>query len=50
MVFFLTHVFADEQYTARVGYEKSLPDEISFPVGALLDVMHKLLDGWWVVK
>ena len=25
-------------------------DEVSFPEGAMVDVLHKLMDGWWVIK
>ena len=31
-------------------YEAEEDDEISFPKGAVIDVMQKRLDGWWFVR
>ena len=31
-------------------YEGEEDDEISFPEGAVVDVLQKRLDGWWLVK
>lgn len=31
-------------------YEAEEEDEISFPKGAIVDVLQKRLDGWWFVK
>ena len=31
-------------------YEAEEEDEISFPKGAVVDVLQKRLDGWWFVK
>ena len=31
-------------------YEADEDDEISFPEGAVVDVMQKRLSGWWLVK
>ena len=31
------------------GYQEN-EDEISFPEGAVIDVMQKRLDGWWLVR
>ena len=31
-------------------YEGEEEDEISFPEGAVVDVLQKRLDGWWVVR
>ena len=31
-------------------YEAVEDDEISFPEGAVVDVMQKRLDGWWLVR
>ena len=31
-------------------YEGEEDDEISFPEGAVVDVLQKRLDGWWLVR
>ena len=31
-------------------YEAVEEDEISFPEGAVVDVIQKRFDGWWVVR
>lgn len=31
-------------------YKAEQEDEISLEVGETIEVIHKLLDGWWVVR
>lgn len=38
-----------EQYLAVEDYSALLPDEVTMQRGAIVNVMHKLLDGWWIV-
>ena len=39
-----------EKYHAVDDYEAEEEDEISFPEGAVVDVLQKRLDGWWLVQ
>ena len=46
-----THALTDiEKYYSVDDYEAEEEDEISFPKGAIVDVLQKRLDGWWFVK
>ena len=39
-----------QKYHSVCDYEAEEDDEISFPEGAVIDVMQKRLDGWWIVE
>ena len=39
-----------EKYYSVDNYKAEEEDEISFPKGAVVDVLQKRLDGWWFVK
>ncbi|KAK2169762.1 hypothetical protein LSH36_7g12059 [Paralvinella palmiformis] len=39
-----------EQYLAVENYNAMLQDEVTMKKGAIVNVMHKLLDGWWIVQ
>ncbi|CAH1802365.1 unnamed protein product [Owenia fusiformis] len=39
-----------DQMIATKAYEAKFEDEVSFNKGTLMEVMHKLLDGWWIVN
>lgn len=39
-----------ELYVVRKGYAAAQGDEITLKEGETLEVIHKLLDGWWVVR
>ncbi|XP_029803579.1 neutrophil cytosol factor 1 [Suricata suricatta] len=39
-----------EPYVAIRAYTAELEDEVSLQEGEAIDVIHKLLDGWWVVR
>ena len=39
-----------EKYYSVDDYEGEEDDEISFPEGAVVDVLQKRLDGWWLVR
>ncbi|XP_006811055.2 neutrophil cytosol factor 1-like, partial [Neolamprologus brichardi] len=39
----------DEHVTIQ-AYKAEQDDEISLEVGETVEVIHKLLDGWWVVR
>ena len=45
----LTHTDIEKYYSVD-DYEAEEEDEISFPKGAIVDVLQKRLDGWWFVK
>ncbi len=46
-----SHISTDiEKYYSVDDYEAEEEDEISFPKGAIVDVLQKRLDGWWFVK
>ena len=46
-----THTLTDiEKYYSVDDYEAEEEDEISFPKGAVVDVLQKRLDGWWFIK
>ena len=40
--------FTGECYKATCAYEATSNDEISFPVGAKLEILQKNLEGWWL--
>jgi len=35
-------------YKATCAYEATSSDEMSFPFGAILEVLQKNLEGWWL--
>lgn len=37
-------------YKTTKAYKAVVEDEISLEVGETVEVIHKLLDGWWVVR
>jgi len=37
-------------YRAKCNYEATSEDEVSFPHGALVQVIQKKLDGWWLIR
>ncbi|ELU03851.1 hypothetical protein CAPTEDRAFT_131607, partial [Capitella teleta] len=39
-----------EKFEAISTYKKTLEDEVGFAVGAVVEVMHKMMDGWWVIS
>lgn len=39
-----------ELHVVRKGYTAAQEDEISLKEGETIEVIHKLLDGWWVVR
>ena len=39
-----------ENYITLKAYDAELDDEISFPENVIVTVIHKHLDGWWVVS
>uniref|UniRef100_A0A7N8XP97 Neutrophil cytosolic factor 1 n=1 Tax=Mastacembelus armatus TaxID=205130 RepID=A0A7N8XP97_9TELE len=41
---------AGEMYITIRAYMAEQEDEISLEMGETIDVIHKLLDGWWVVR
>ncbi|KAG7260339.1 hypothetical protein CRUP_038107 [Coryphaenoides rupestris] len=41
---------AREQYVTTTAYQAEQEDEVSLEVGEEVAVIHKLLDGWWVVR
>ena len=49
---FILNINVGSKYITTNSYEASpdAKDEISFPQGATIDVLHKLMDGWWVIK
>lgn len=43
-------VSAGELYITTKGYNAVEDDELTLVVGETIEVIHKLLDGWWVVR
>lgn len=41
---------AGELHVAIKAYKAEQEDEISLELGETIEVIHKLLDGWWVVR
>ena len=39
-----------EPYITIKAYTAVLEDEISLEEGEAIEVIHKLLDGWWVIR
>ncbi|XP_019646710.1 PREDICTED: uncharacterized protein LOC109487168 isoform X3 [Branchiostoma belcheri] len=39
-----------EDFLTTEKYEPQIDDEIGFDKGVIVHVIHKLLDGWWIVK
>lgn len=39
-----------ELYKTTKAYKAVEEDEITLEVGETIEVIHKLLDGWWVVR
>ena len=39
-----------ELYITATAYSAEQEDELSLEVGEEVEVIHKLLDGWWVVR
>ncbi|KAJ1184791.1 hypothetical protein NDU88_001593 [Pleurodeles waltl] len=42
--------YEGEPYIATKGYTADQDDEMTLKEGETVDVIHKLLDGWWVVR
>ncbi|XP_077168135.1 neutrophil cytosol factor 1 [Paroedura picta] len=42
--------YAGELHVVRKGYTAAQEDEITLKEGETIEVIHKLLDGWWVVR
>ncbi|CAK6980324.1 neutrophil cytosol factor 1 [Scomber scombrus] len=42
--------YEGELYTTCTAYKAEQSDEISLEPGQTIEVIHKLLDGWWVVR
>lgn len=42
--------YEGELYVTINAYEAEQDDEISLEIGETIEVIHKLLDGWWVVR
>ncbi|XP_066236055.1 neutrophil cytosol factor 1 isoform X1 [Saccopteryx leptura] len=42
--------YAGEPYVTIKAYTSILEDEISLKEGETIEVIHKLLDGWWVIR
>ncbi|KAM4796661.1 neutrophil cytosol factor 1 [Rhinophrynus dorsalis] len=42
--------YEGELHTATKAYSGDLEDELSLNEGESVEVIHKLLDGWWVVR
>lgn len=43
-------VTAGDEHVTIQAYKAEQDDEISLEVGETVEVIHKLLDGWWVVR
>lgn len=43
-------VTTGEEHVTIQAYKAEQEDEISLEVGETVEVIHKLLDGWWVVR
>lgn len=39
-----------ELYRTTKGYKAVEEDELTLEAGEMIEVIHKLLDGWWVVR
>lgn len=39
-----------EPYVTIKAYTAVLEDEMSLEEGETIEVIHKLLDGWWVIR
>lgn len=39
-----------EPYVTIKAYIAVLEDEVSLEEGETIEVIHKLLDGWWVIR
>ena len=46
----LCDVSAGELHVTCHAYKAEQDDEISLDLGETVEVIHKLLDGWWVVR
>lgn len=44
------HYAPGEPYVAIKAYTALLEDEVSLQEGETVEVIHKLLDGWWVIR
>ncbi|KAI7813520.1 neutrophil cytosol factor 1 [Triplophysa rosa] len=42
--------YAGELYKTTRGYKAVEEDELTLEAGETIEVIHKLLDGWWVVR
>ncbi|XP_012677451.2 neutrophil cytosol factor 1 [Clupea harengus] len=42
--------YAGELYITTKAYKGAEEDELTLESGEIIDVIHKLLDGWWVVR
>lgn len=41
---------AGELHVTIKAYKAEQEDEISLELGETVEVIHKLLDGWWVIR
>ncbi len=41
-------IFSGETWISMEEYTAEGEDELSFGRGAVMDILHKLLDGWWI--
>lgn len=39
-----------ELYITTKAYKAAQDDELTLETGETIEVIHKLLDGWWVVR
>ncbi len=39
-----------EDYIVVTGYNGEERDDISFPEGAIVEVLDKSVSGWWIVR
>lgn len=46
----VSSVSAGELHVTAQAYNAEQEDEISLELGEIIEVIHKLLDGWWVVR
>lgn len=44
------HLGPGEPYVTIKTYTAILEDEVSLKQGETIEVIHKLLDGWWVIR
>nr|XP_029527385.1 neutrophil cytosolic factor 1-like isoform X2 [Oncorhynchus nerka] len=42
--------YAGELYITTKAYKAAQDDELTLEMGETIEVIHKLLDGWWVVR